>query len=88
MFDDGMTRPLPFAPDAAYAYSSALKEKGDADAWKAAVAAFSGYQGYGDGHDPWFRLAFRGGDMLAARDDALGSEFVTLAQRVFDGGAA
>jgi exodeoxyribonuclease V gamma subunit len=88
MFDDGMTRPLPFAPDAAYAYSSALKEKGDAEAWKAAVAAFSGYQGYGDGHDPWFRLAFRGGDMLAARDDALGSEFVTLAQRVFDGGAA
>ena len=65
-----------------------LKDKGDEDAWKAAVSAFLGHQGFGDGHDPWFRLAFRGRDMLVARDDALGREFATLARRVFDGGAA
>ena len=88
MFADGMQRPLPFAPDAAYAYSSTREEKGDEAGWKAAVAAFLGHDGIGDGHDPWFRLAFRGGDMLAARDDALGREFATLARRVFDGGAA
>jgi exodeoxyribonuclease V gamma subunit len=86
--EEGLARPLAFAPDAAFAYFTTVLEKHDGAAWKAAVAAFLGRNGYGDGSDPWFRLAFRGAGMLAARDDAQGEEFVRLARRVFSGGAA
>jgi exodeoxyribonuclease V gamma subunit len=88
LWREGRTRPLPFAPDAAFAYVETLAQK-DADAaWKAAVAAFTDRNGFGDGHDAWFGLAFRPHGMLAARDDANGRDFVALARRVFEGSGA
>lgn len=86
---EGLRRPLPFAPDAAWAYHACMEEKGDAAAaWKAALDAFLDRNGHGDGHDPWFRLAFRPEGMLVRRDDALGREFAALARRVFAGEGA
>jgi exodeoxyribonuclease V gamma subunit len=86
--EEGLARPLPFAPDAAFAYFTTVLDRDDGAAWKAAVAAFLGRSGFGDGYDPWFRLAFRPNGMLAARDGAHGEEFVALARRVFARGAA
>ena len=89
LWREGQTRPLPFAPDAAFAWLKKLdKDKDEGAAWKAACDVFEDRNGFGDGHDAWFRLAFRPHGMLAARDDANGREFVTLARRVFEGGEA
>ena len=89
LWRDGQSRPLPFAPDAAFAWLEKLdKDDDERAAWKAACDVFEDRKGFGDGHDAWFRLAFRPRGMLAARDDANGREFVALARRVFEGDGA
>ena len=83
LWREGQTRPLPFAPDAAWRYVETLEEKDDPDAaWNAAVAAFDDHQGYGDANDAWMRLAFRPHGLLSA---APAAEFRGLAERVFRG---
>lgn len=83
---EGLVRPLPFAPDAAWAYHACMEEKGDeVAAWKSALETFLDRNGHGDGHDAWFRLAFRPEGMLVRSADALGREFAALARRVFAG---
>src|SRR3546814_979065 len=70
LWQDGQSRPLAFAPDAAFAWLEKLdKDDDEAAAWKAACDVFEDRQGFGDGHDAWFRLAFRPQGMLAVRED-------------------
>ncbi|MDR2871618.1 MAG: exodeoxyribonuclease V subunit gamma [Xanthomonadaceae bacterium] len=86
LYWQGQARPLPFAADAAWAYVRTLDKQGDSEAaWKAAVATFDDHQGFGDGYDPWFQLAFRPGGMLADSGSEPGMEFRQLAVRVFSG---
>src|SRR3546814_1092994 len=60
LWQDGQSRPLAFAPDAAFAWLEKLdKDDDEAAAWKAACDVIEDRQGFGDGHDAWFRLAFR-----------------------------
>jgi exodeoxyribonuclease V gamma subunit len=89
LWREGQSRPLPFAADAAFSWCETFREKNDEDAaWKAALATFDDRNGFGAGHDAWFRLAFRPLGMLAARDSAHGTDFARLAWRVFEGGGA
>jgi exodeoxyribonuclease V gamma subunit len=85
---EGHARPLPFAPDAGFAYVEALAAKDEDAAWKAAADVFDDRNGFGDGHDAWYRLAFRPQGMLAARDHAFARDFIALARRVFEGPGA
>src|SRR3546814_19275875 len=73
LWQDGQSRPLAFAPDAAFAWLEKLdKDDDEAAAWKADCDVFEERQGFGVGHDAWFRLAVRPQGMLAARGDATG----------------
>lgn len=85
LWREGQSRPLPFAPDAAWAYAVATEAGGGADAWHEARNAFDPYNGHGDAGDPWMRLAFRPHGLLADFDGATGREFRRLASRVFLG---
>ncbi|MFT4256710.1 MAG: exodeoxyribonuclease V subunit gamma [Pseudoxanthomonas sp.] len=88
LWRQGRSRPLPFSPDAAFAYAEGIDKSGDrTKARSAAWAAFSPYGGFGDVKDPWMQLAFRPAGMLADFDNEQGREFHDLALRVFDGPA-
>lgn len=88
LWHEARLRPLPFAPDAAWAYVEALDD-GDAPhaAWKKAHAVFDHRNGYGDANDPWFALAFRPHGLMADRDSDAGRGFAVLARRIFGAGA-
>src|SRR3546814_9596674 len=59
LWQDGQSRPLAFAPDAAFDWLEKLdKDDDEAAAWKAACDVFEDRQGFGDGHDAWIRLDF------------------------------
>jgi exodeoxyribonuclease V gamma subunit len=78
--------PLPFLPKAAYAWQQAVRsgqpEKAHAEAEKCWLGSDAGR--YGEGGDPWVRLALRGHDPFADEDvDAL-RRFGELALTVFD----
>ncbi|MDR1076293.1 MAG: exodeoxyribonuclease V subunit gamma [Xanthomonadaceae bacterium] len=89
LYRQGLARPLPFAPDAAWKYAGIVAAGGSEEAgWKAAVGVFDDYQGFGDSRDPWFRQAFLPYGLLADFDAPSGAEFRELALRVFLGPAS
>jgi exodeoxyribonuclease V gamma subunit len=88
LWEKGHSRPLPFSPDAAFAWFDAQGKKEAGVGWNDAVAAFEGFEKHGDRYDPWFRLAFRPSGMLVAPGHPFAREFMTLAYQVFRGSNA
>ncbi|CAN5614493.1 exodeoxyribonuclease V subunit gamma [soil metagenome] len=87
LWEQGQRRPLPFAPDAAWAWREAIDLKPDARdaAWNGMQAVFEDRNGFGDGFDPWIQLAFRPEGMLPHPGHARAMEFLELAREVFCG---
>lgn len=83
---EGQTRPLQFAPDAAWCYVEAAGNRNDdVSAWNAADKVFADYQGYGDAKDVWMKLAFRPHGLFADFNSPHDIEFRKLALRIFHG---
>ena len=78
--------PLPFLPKAAYAWQQAVRtgrpDRAHAEAEKCWLGGENA--GYGEGRDPWVRLALRGHDPFADEDVGALLRFGELALTVFD----
>ncbi len=87
LWQEGQRRPLPFAPDAAWAWREAIDARPGAQdaAWKTMQSVFENRTGFGDGFDPWIQLAFRPDGILPHQGHARAMEFLELARRVFSG---
>ncbi len=70
-------RALPFMPKAGYEFH---KNEGER-AWRCARDAWNG--NFGEGRDPWVRLALRGADPFGDDDACAREEFATLSVRIF-----
>ncbi|MEO7251873.1 MAG: exodeoxyribonuclease V subunit gamma, partial [Arenimonas sp.] len=71
---------LPFMPKAGFAYA---RDPTASSAWSTARQLWSSHRGFGEGEDPWVRLALRGVDPFLDGDAAAVQEFQQLATRVF-----
>ncbi len=77
---------LPFMPKTGFAYASALASgKSEFSAWAKAHGEWIKREGYGEGQDPWVRLALRGNDPFDDdhRDGETAQQFRDLSQHVF-----
>jgi exodeoxyribonuclease V gamma subunit len=76
---------LPFMPKSAFAYAQA-RHVGDSDerAWRLALEIWRTREGYGEGDDPWVRLALRGNDPFDDATGAAAQRFRESAVAVFE----
>ncbi len=89
LYGVGQTTPLPLFPSASQAYVEGLRKKagrddGEARALDAARYEFSSARGFGEAHDPYVKLAFRGMDPLTTNAERPELTFAALSRRVFE----
>ena len=80
VYAQARSQALPFMPRAGYAW---FQRDGGKAGWSDARKQWLSREGYGEGQDPWVRLALRGADPFLDGDAQSTEQFEQLASQVF-----